>query len=63
MDHVDSTLATAMQDPTYSSAICAALAIGKRTLNKYYNKTDQSEVYRIAMSIYLHIHLKIFTYY
>ena len=27
----------------------AALGIGKRTLNRYYNKTDYSEVYRIAM--------------
>ena len=33
----------------YSVSIRAALAIGKKTLNRYYNKTDHSEVYRIAM--------------
>jgi hypothetical protein len=27
-----------------------ALSIAKKTLNKYYDKTDHSEVYRIAMS-------------
>ena len=49
MDHIDAYLATATQNPTYSTSICAALAIGKTTLNQYYNKTDYLEVYRIAM--------------
>jgi hypothetical protein len=49
MDHIDEHLATASQNNDYLIAIRAALAIGKRTLNRYYNKTDQSEVYRIAM--------------
>ena len=49
MDHIDTYLATATQDTKYSVSIRAALAIGKRTLNRYYNKTDHSEVYRIAM--------------
>lgn len=49
MDHIDNHLATATQDTKYSVSIRAALAIGKRTLNRYYNKTDHSEVYRIAM--------------
>jgi hypothetical protein len=49
MDHIDTYLATATQNLTYSVSIRAALAIGKRTLNRYYNKTDHSEVYRIAM--------------
>jgi len=49
MDHIDEYLATASQDPSYSEAIRAALALGKRTLNRYYDKTDHSEVYRIAM--------------
>jgi len=42
----------------HSPAIRAALAIGKKTINKYYNKTDHSEVYRIAMGmsfIYIYI--------
>lgn len=49
MDCVDEHLATSAESAGYSSAIRAALAIGKKTLNRYYNKTDQSEVYRIAM--------------
>ena len=49
MDHIDTYLATATQKSTYSPSIRAALAIGKTTLNWYYNKTDYSEVYRIAM--------------
>ena len=32
--------------------IVTALAIRKKLLNKYYTMTDQSEVYRIAMSKY-----------
>jgi hypothetical protein len=50
MDHIDAHLATASQDLKYSPAIRASLALGKTLLNKYYNLTDDSEVYRIAMS-------------
>ena len=49
MDHIDTHLATATQNTDYSPSIRAALAIGKQTLNRYYNKTDHSEIYRIAM--------------
>jgi hypothetical protein len=49
MDHIDEHLATAALNPDYPLAIKAALAVGKATLNRYYNKTDHSEVYRIAM--------------
>jgi len=49
MDHSDEYLAMASQNPKYSEAIHAALALGKQTLNRYYDKTDHSEVYRIAM--------------
>ena len=52
MDHIDAHLATATQDPSYPLSIRAALAIGKKTLNQYYNKTDHSEVYRIAMGTF-----------
>jgi len=34
-------------------AIRAALTISKRTLDKYYNKTRESDVYRIAMGKFL----------
>jgi hypothetical protein len=49
MDRIDEHLATAADDPQYSVALRSALAMGKRILNKYYNKTDYSEIYRIAM--------------
>ena len=53
MDHIDEHLATAAvgRNSKYSLAIKAVLAIGKKTLNRYYNKTDHSEVYRIAMGM------------
>lgn len=52
MDHIDTHLATASsRRSTYSTSIRTALAIGKRTLNRYYDKTDHSEVYRIAMGM------------
>lgn len=49
MDHIDEFLATACQNIKYSKAIRAVLALGKQTLNRYYDKTDHSDVYRIAM--------------
>jgi len=51
MDHIDEYLATASQNVKYSEAIHAALALGKKTLNK----TDHSEVYRIAMGKPFHV--------
>jgi len=51
MDHIDEHLAMAAIDNKYPPAIKAALAIGKKTLNRYYDKTDQSEVFRIAMGM------------
>ena len=51
MDHIDKHLATAAMNNKYPLAIKAAIAIGKKTLNHYYDKTDHSEVFRIAMSI------------
>ena len=49
MDRIDEHLATSADNMRYSTAIRTALAIGKRRLNRYYNKTDHSEVCRIAM--------------
>lgn len=49
MDHLDSHLVNAASNPKYSIAMKAALSIGKKTLNRYYDKTDHSEVFRIAM--------------
>ena len=36
----------------FSLAIRAALTIGTGTLDKYYNKTQESDVYRIAMGMF-----------
>jgi hypothetical protein len=50
MDHIDKVLTTRSNDSNqFSPSICAALAIGKNTMNKYYNKTDHSKLYRITM--------------
>lgn len=49
MDHLDGYLATAALDSDIPLSIKAALAVGKKTLNRYYDKTDHSEVFRIAM--------------
>jgi len=49
MDHLDEHLTNATLNPKYPMSIKAAIAIGKKTLNRYYDKTDHSEVFRIAM--------------
>ena len=49
MDHIDKLLSTNSLDAKYEPSIRAALGIAKKTLNRYYDKTDSSEVYRIAM--------------
>jgi hypothetical protein len=55
MDLIDSlftdlTLPTSQKHP----AIRAAVKTAKKTLNKYYSLTDHSELYRIAMGLYLY---------
>ena len=55
MDHIDEHLATAALNIDYPMPIKAALAIGKKTLNRYYNKTDHSENFQIAMGKYYNI--------
>jgi hypothetical protein len=50
MDHIDQILATGSNNTDhFPPSICATLTIGKNAMNKYYNKTDHSEVYCIAM--------------
>jgi hypothetical protein len=63
MDHIDKHLTTAAIDNKYPLAIKAALAIGKKTLNRYYDKTDYSEVFRIAMGMYFFTLLLFFLIY
>ncbi|KAM6490966.1 hypothetical protein JOM56_013586 [Amanita muscaria] len=50
MDHLDEALTTNTINANISDPIQAALLIRKKTLNRYYSKTDLSGVYRIAMS-------------
>jgi hypothetical protein len=52
MDHIDQHLATAARNNTYRPCIQAAVAMGKKLLNKYYSYTDHSELYRIAMGMF-----------
>lgn len=57
MDHFDQVLTTAMLSSKYSIAIRSAVRLGKKTLDKYYSKTDDSHIYRIAMGkcpLYIH---------
>ncbi|TRM64767.1 hypothetical protein BD626DRAFT_381696, partial [Schizophyllum amplum] len=49
MDDIDCMLTTAEHDTKRPRAIRAAVTIAKRTLNRYYQLTDSSDVYRIAM--------------
>jgi len=49
MDYIDQQLTDSALDPKYSKSIKTAISLGKRTLNRYYNITDHSEIYRIAM--------------
>jgi len=50
MDIINNVLATTSDSPyNFCLAICMALAIGNKTINKYYNKMDSSEVYCIAI--------------
>ena len=53
MDHLDEHLANATLNPKYPMSIKAAIAIGKKTLNQYYDKTDHSEVFHIAMGTFI----------
>jgi hypothetical protein len=45
MDHLDEHLALAVINHKYDPAIRAAIAIGKKTLNWYYDQMDHSELY------------------
>jgi hypothetical protein len=57
MDYIDKHLATAAIDSEYPLVIKAALAIGKKTLNHYYDKTNHFlEVFRIMMGMYFLAH-------
>ena len=53
MDHIDEILTTnAIDKISFEPCIRAAATLAKKTLNRYYDMTDHSEVYRIAMGMY-----------
>ena len=53
MDIIDEKLTTDSLDRSrFEAPICTALGLTKKTLNRYYNLTDSSELYRIAMGMY-----------
>lgn len=54
MDFIDRVLTAASKSSSgFSLAIRAALSLGKRTLDKYHNKAAESDIYRIAMGMFL----------
>ncbi|KAJ3765327.1 hypothetical protein FB446DRAFT_628153, partial [Lentinula raphanica] len=61
MDAIDEALASGiLNNETLSQPIRHALAIGKKTLNKYYSLTDDSDLYRIAMVLHPEYKLEYF---
>ena len=51
MDYIDEIFTTGLlNDRRLDPAIRAAIGLAKKTLNRYYSKTDTSDLYRIAMS-------------
>ncbi|KAI0747465.1 hypothetical protein BC629DRAFT_1242074, partial [Irpex lacteus] len=49
MDIIDEALTSASVNMDYEPAIQAAVNLAKKTMNRYYGKSDDSETYRIAM--------------
>ena len=52
MDILHEHLVRFQDDPVLTSVVRAASARGIEVINRYYSKTDQSVIYRIAMSTY-----------
>ena len=53
MDVINSMIATMSEaSQKFCLMIHATLAIGSMTLNKYYNKTDNLEVYCISIGVF-----------
>ncbi|KAF8811031.1 hypothetical protein BYT27DRAFT_7008139, partial [Phlegmacium glaucopus] len=49
MDHIDEWLMTASINSKIPASIRAAASLSKKTLNRYYERSDCSKVYHIAM--------------
>jgi hypothetical protein len=55
MDLIDEKLTTYSRNRLYHASIHSAVQLAKATLNRYYQLTDQSEVYRIAMGLFFFV--------
>ena len=53
MDKMHAELTAAAENVEYLPALQVALSLGKNLLDKYYSLTDDSEVYQIAMGMYI----------
>ncbi|KAE9398591.1 hypothetical protein BT96DRAFT_821741, partial [Gymnopus androsaceus JB14] len=61
MDAIDEAFATGIiNEQLLSEPIRHALSMGKKTLNKYYTLTDDSDIYRMAMVLHLSLKLDYF---
>ena len=56
MDYINKVLVSNATNNNFSLSIQAALSMSKKTLNRYYSKTDDSELYQIAIGAF-HISL------
>jgi hypothetical protein len=53
MDVIDTMIATTSETlHNVCVAVCATLIVGAMTLNRYYKKTDNSELYHISMGVF-----------
>ena len=53
MDKIDQVFTTMATNQSLPAPIQVAVNMAKWTLNRYYDRIDYSEVYHIAMGIYL----------
>lgn len=53
MDLIDTEFSEYESDETRPLSVRAAVRLAKGTLNRYYQSTDLSETYRIAMSTFI----------
>jgi hypothetical protein len=54
MDTIDRAFTTAaMDNEEFCLPIKLGLELGKRIMNKYYNLTDESEIYRVLIGNFL----------
>jgi len=54
MDTIDRAFTTAtMDDKEFCLPIKLGLELGKQIMNKYYNLTDESEIYRMSIGNFL----------